>query len=97
MRVNGVESGLMGADLEAVLGGSCDSSLAGGGVGGIPDSIMLPKCDSVEHLHLVKPHPHFLCVGDSTLFLFCFVFCSWMHPWHFTPMHCHAPSPSTSS
>ena len=58
MRVNGVESGLMGSDLEAVLGRSRDGGGAEDGEGGvasrIPDSIMLPKCDSVEHLRVVS-------------------------------------------
>lgn len=52
VRVNGVDSGLMGLDLEAVLGRSHDSRTEGG-VSGIPDSIMLPKCDSTEHLRQV--------------------------------------------
>ena len=47
VRVNGVESGMMGQDLEAVVGGYSDVD------GEIPDSIMLPKCDSVEHLRQV--------------------------------------------
>ena len=55
VRVNGVDSGLMSLDLKAVLGQSHDS---GSNVGAcrIPDSIMLPKCDSVEHLREVRLH-----------------------------------------
>lgn len=52
VRVNGVESGLLGEDLEAVFGRSCGSSKEGG-ANGIPDSIMLPKCDNIEHLRQV--------------------------------------------
>ena len=51
VRVNGVDSGLMGLDIEAVFGGrSCD---LGEEPSRIPDSIMLPKCDSIEHLREV--------------------------------------------
>ena len=53
VRVNGVDSGLLGSDLEAVLGRSRDSEEEGVVSSKIPDSIMLPKCDSVEHLRLV--------------------------------------------
>lgn len=56
VRVNGTESGLLQQDLEAVfrrgshdsVSGSCDSREAW------PDSIMLPKVDSVEHLLEVR-------------------------------------------
>lgn len=55
VRVNGVESGLMDLDLGAVLGRSHESTGEGEEVGGgVPDSIMLPKCDSVEHLRQVS-------------------------------------------
>ena len=54
VRINGIDSGLMSLDLEAVLGRSHDFSEEGVAEG-IPDSIMFPKCDSVEHLRQVRP------------------------------------------
>lgn len=44
VRINGFESGMVGNDLAAVYTGSCDSE------DGLPDAIMLPKCDSAEQL-----------------------------------------------
>ncbi|XP_064383467.1 citramalyl-CoA lyase, mitochondrial-like [Halichondria panicea] len=44
VRINGFESGLVDDDLDAVYSGSHDSG------GGLPDAIMLPKCDTPEHL-----------------------------------------------
>lgn len=51
IRVNGVDSGLMGSDLEVVFGGGARQ--LGEEPSRIPDSIMLPKCDSIEHLREV--------------------------------------------
>ena len=50
VRVNGVDSGMMAQDLAAVLGGSGQEV---GVPSSRPDAIMLPKCDSVEHLRQV--------------------------------------------
>ena len=50
VRVNGVESGMMELDLAAVVGGASDVP------GEPPDALLLPKCDSVEHLRQVKRH-----------------------------------------
>ena len=47
VRVNGVESGLMHLDLSGVFR-SCDDHMVS------PDSIMLPKVDSVEHIQEVR-------------------------------------------
>lgn len=56
--MNGVDSGLMDSDLEALLGGSHDpgdgSHDPDDGPSRIPDSIMLPKCDRIEHLREVR-------------------------------------------
>lgn len=54
VRINGFESGLLHDDLEAVFAGSHDVDSANG----LPNAIMLPKCDSVEQLFEVC-----LCVG----------------------------------
>ncbi len=48
VRINGMESGMMQEDLEVVVGGYSDVD------GEVPDSILLPKCDSVEHLRQVR-------------------------------------------
>ena len=54
IRINGIDSGLMELDLEAVFGNrSHDPSNEVNGLSNIPDSIMLPKCDNVEHLRQV--------------------------------------------
>ena len=50
MRINGFESGLLHDDLEAVFAGSHDV----GSTDGLPNAIMLPKCDSVEQLFEVR-------------------------------------------
>ena len=52
VRVNGVESGMLHQDLNALFGeGSHDpSSLSHDYKGGSPDAIMLPKVENVEHL-----------------------------------------------
>jgi len=49
VRVNGVDSGMLEEDLHVVLK-ECQRS----GASAWPDSIMLPKCDSMEHLRLVS-------------------------------------------
>ena len=49
VRINGVESGMMELDLEVVVGGFAEVD-----GGELPDSILLPKCDSVEHLRQVR-------------------------------------------
>ncbi len=52
VRVNGVDSGMLQEDLSATLGNS------GSGLqGSVPDSLMLPKCESVEHLRQVSRRP----------------------------------------
>ena len=43
IRVNGVESGLMSADLRAVFEAGPRE----------PDALMIPKCESIEHLQQV--------------------------------------------
>ena len=47
VRVNGIDSGMMRADLEAVLDGSHDPSCD-------PEALVLPKVESVEHLQEVR-------------------------------------------
>lgn len=46
VRVNGNDSGLLGADLKAVFGGNPPPNK-------LPDALMLPKVESVEHLQQV--------------------------------------------
>ena len=50
--MNGVDSGMLEEDLHVVLRG-CGQQEEGG-VSAWPDSIMLPKCESVEHLRQVS-------------------------------------------
>ena len=51
VRVNGVDSGMLEEDLRKALSGSGQK---GGAVNTGPDSIMLPKCESIEHLRQVS-------------------------------------------
>ena len=44
MRINGFASGMVQDDLTAVFSGSHDVKE------GLPDAVMLPKCDSAEQL-----------------------------------------------
>ena len=46
VRVNGVDSGLLSADLRAVFGGRPTLDK-------LPEALMLPKVDSVDHLQQV--------------------------------------------
>lgn len=50
VRVNGIDSGLLHFDLQAVFK-SCDNH------GVSPDAIMLPKVDTVEHIKEVSEYP----------------------------------------
>ena len=52
VRVNGVESGMLHQDLDALFGGGSHdpSSPSRDYKSGSPDAIMLPKVESVEHL-----------------------------------------------
>ena len=70
VRVNGVESGMMVHDLDTVLSGSGQEG--GGVVNRRPDAIMLPKCDSVEHLQQVCFYfcIHFYCSHFNFLNIF---------------------------
>ena len=61
VRVNGVESGMLHQDLDALFShqGSHDpGSSSHDHKGGSPDAIMLPKVESVEHLLEVSSGQH---------------------------------------
>ena len=47
VRVNGVDSGMMRSDIEAIFDGTRDPSSD-------PEALMLPKVESVEHLREVR-------------------------------------------